>query len=621
MPITANATWREVTSQIVHDPAYKDLAHLPIAAWQPITVIVLAYAAFAWSTWAYIAGYTPLLLTVFLSSIAVYASFTPLHDATHRALSRQPWLNDFLGTISGQLIFPGATTKLYRTLHLTHHRFAGDKVRDPDEYLASVKGSKVLPTIMFTDLVWTLWYYRQGRKLLPKEFFWQYTLFVIRYLAIAAIGLMSPYWLEFTMLYLIPQRIGLAITVYFLAHIQHPEDATFEQHPFQTTVYLPTGFIQKVLMLGQADHHIHHLLPNLPFYRYAHIWKLANGALHKQAIPEGSFWRKATPELKTNTEATRLPAVITALETVGQDIKRLTLSAPQGAELPRFTAGSHVAVELPSGIVRHYSLCHDPEVTGQYQIAVKRDEQGRGGSKEVHELKVGTTLKISPPKNNFLLYEAATRYKLISGGIGITPLLSMAHRLTSLRKPFELHVCAKTEADVPFQSELGNLPFADKVETHLDQNSGGSSLDPSRAIGPYQSGTQLYICGPAGFMSWIKTGALSLGWPPEAILIESFTSPITHQEETQSFSVRLAKRNISFEVPADKAIIDILPDLGVPVKVSCMQGVCGTCITPVLEGDIDHRDATLSDSERASNQMMCVCVSRAKGNEPLVLDI
>ncbi|MEM9723839.1 MAG: fatty acid desaturase [Pseudomonadota bacterium] len=624
MSYSVDATWREVTSQIVHDPRYKKLATVPIVAVEQVAVILAAYTVFGLSTLGFLYGYLWWPVAALISGVAIYASFTPLHDATHRSLSRNRIVNDLLGTISGQLIFPGVTASVYRTLHLTHHRFAGDKQRDPDEAFTARRGVSLWLTLAFIEIHWLQWYFAGGKAHLPKRFFWEMAAFLAANVIITVGFLASPYWFEFIILFMIPHRIGTTLVAYLFAHIQHPDEVTFEDQPFQTTAYIPANWVERFFMLGQADHHIHHLLPNLPHYRYRPVWDFANNLLGRQDIPRGSFL--GAPKLGPAAAAAAAPrtmtVLVTAVEDVGEGVRHYTLADPAGDPLPRHEAGAHIALHLPSGAIRHYSLCGDPADVEAYRIAVKRDDAGRGGSKEVHSvLEIGSTLTIGAPRNNFLLYEEGARFKLVAGGVGATPLLAMGHRLKALGKPFELHLCARDAASVPFGETLGELPFHDEIAVHLDGPDGRSSFDPEARLGRYQEGDRLYLCGPAGFMTWLREAAAELGWPDEAVLYESFSAPIADAGATEAFKVTLARSGKTIEVGADQAIIDVLPDLGVPVETSCMQGVCGTCVTAVLDGEVDHRDATLTEAERASNAVMCVCISRAKKGQDLVLDL
>jgi vanillate O-demethylase ferredoxin subunit len=286
--------------------------------------------------------------------------------------------------------------------------------------------------------------------------------------------------------------------------------------------------------------------------------------------------------------------------------------------LPPFTAGSHIELRLPSGRVRQYSLCNSPG--RRYQIAVKPEPGGRGGSMEVHEvLQTGAVVTISSPRNNFELIPA-DHYVLVAGGIGVTPLLSMAHELWAAGTPFRLHICAQDADAVPFGAELSNLPFAEAITVHLDAAAGRTSLAAASDLGAWQAGTELYLCGPAGFMDWVSDSALGLGWPLDTIHREYFNAPVFDITESRPFDVVLARRGLTLHIPAGRQILDVLEENSIAVPWACSQGVCGTCVTSVLEGEPDHRDAVLSPQERAANCSMCLCVSRAK-SEKLVLDL
>jgi vanillate O-demethylase ferredoxin subunit len=256
----------------------------------------------------------------------------------------------------------------------------------------------------------------------------------------------------------------------------------------------------------------------------------------------------------------------------------------------------------------------------RYQIAVKLDPQGKGGSKEMHEqIAEGDVLEISHPKNHFVLYEKAPKFILIGGGIGLTPLLSMAHRLTEIERPFELHVCAKSPDEVPFQYELENWTFAPNVEIHLDKN-GRSSMDIDLVLAEPDGETLLYICGPAGFNKWVKGNALAMGWKADHIKQEVFTNDQMEWADPQTFQIELQKSGQTLTVEKDQTIIDALHMQDIQVPYSCMQGTCGTCLTKVVEGEIEHRDIVLNHEEKKAQDQMCLCVSRSKGGK-LILDL
>ena len=201
---------------------------------------------------------------------------------------------------------------------------------------------------------------------------------------------------------------------------------------------------------------------------------------------------------------------------------------------------------------------------------------------------------------------------LVAAGIGITPMVPMALRLAELGKPFSLHVCTRSEAALPLRDKLGDSALASHVSIHPDKADGRPSLDPSAIAAQYRPGSLLYICGPAGFMDWLRQELTVHGWPADAIRVENFAAAREADAEQHPFEVRLARSNRMVPVSADESIIDALARTGLDVPFACMQGTCGTCIMPVLSGAIDHRDAFLSPEDKARGDHMCLCVSRAK---------
>jgi ferredoxin-NADP reductase len=279
-----------------------------------------------------------------------------------------------------------------------------------------------------------------------------------------------------------------------------------------------------------------------------------------------------------------------------------------------------MTVFINDQLIRQYSLVEHDDVRNRYRIAVKRDDKGRGGSRAMHQLAVGDVVRISPPKNNFMLYENARRFILISGGIGITPMLAMAHRLIRLGKEFELHVCARNEDAVPFKDELAVSRLARHVTIHLDKPEGGSTLSPETIFAQPDEHAQIYICGPGGFMNWLRDSAVEQGWQPENIRIESFSAPISTDGSNHAFTLRLERSQKDVPVKAGQSILDALQHSGVEPRYACMQGTCGTCVVKVVSGEVDHRDAYLSETEKVANTQMCLCVSRAKA-ERLAIDL
>jgi vanillate O-demethylase ferredoxin subunit len=613
--ITANPSVRQVLAKVVQDPEYRVVAERPVLSWPHIGLVALAYGVFIGATWGYLAGSVPFVVMLVLNQFAIYVSFTPLHDAVHESASSNQRLNNLIGTVSAFLFVPGLSTTIYRVLHMEHHRWVGDRNRDPD-YLFVDAPKAVLPLVLMTpEWIWTYWYLTKLWKVRPRRERVMFVLTLAIYVGIQVAFLLSPYAREFVLVWLIPQKIATVVLVYFFAHIQHPDEANWEQAPFQTTVRIRSQPFGKLYWLGQTDHCLHHAAPHIPFHRYHRLWELGDGVLTRQGIPErGLFRGPGFIELPRRAyDTVRQARVVDRREVSRTGIVTFVLEGVD-EPLPRFTPGSHIDVHLPSGRVRNYSLCN---ASGdRYQIAVKPEPNGRGGSLEAHDtLQLGTVVTISTPRNNFELTRA-DRYVLVAGGIGLTPLLSMAHHLWAAETPFRLHVCAHDDAAVAFGDELATLPFAEAVEVHV----GRTSLSPSSVLGEWNAGAELYVCGPAAFMDFISDRALELGWPLDTIHRESFSAPVFDITDSRPFDVVLARRNVTLHVPAGRQILDVLAEHDIDVPWACSQGVCGTCITPVLAGEPEHRDAVLSPEARAANTAMCLCVSRAKSDN-IVLDL
>ena len=288
---------------------------------------------------------------------------------------------------------------------------------------------------------------------------------------------------------------------------------------------------------------------------------------------------------------------------------------------PAFTAGAHIDVEMKTGLVRQYSLCNSPQESNRYCIAVRHDPAGRGGSDYLHtHIKRGDILNLGIPRNNFPLNESFSEYLLIAGGIGVTPLLSMAYHLHATNRPFELHQCARNETSLAFRDEQSDFDFADSITTWLDDATFERRFDAKRVLGIYRPGCAIYLCGPAGFMRHVTDAAKQAGWPGEAIFSETFVPPRADATENTPFEVEIASSGQVLNVAPDEFLIDVLHANGVAVMCSCTQGICGSCMTPVLSGEPEHRDVVMTEAERAVNNQMTVCVSRAKSAR-LVLDL
>lgn len=303
-----------------------------------------------------------------------------------------------------------------------------------------------------------------------------------------------------------------------------------------------------------------------------------------------------------------------------EDICSFELRPLPGQHLPPFTAGAHVEVQVPGGAVRHYSLCNDPAEADRYLLGVLKDGRSRGGSLAMHaQVNEGDTLRISPPRNHFPLAEAAPHSLLLAGGIGVTPLLSMAEHLHRAGESFEMHLAARTRARLPFGERLRHSGFAARVSQHVDEEP-DTALNIAALLGAAPAGTHLYVCGPGGFMDAVLGTARASGWPADRLHFEFFGADVAPQAGDGSFEVELASSHRVILVPADRSVAQVLAEAGVTLPTSCEQGVCGTCLTRVLNGVPDHRDLYLTPEEQAANDQFTPCCSRSKSAR-LVLDL
>jgi vanillate O-demethylase ferredoxin subunit len=310
---------------------------------------------------------------------------------------------------------------------------------------------------------------------------------------------------------------------------------------------------------------------------------------------------------------------LAAKEAETQDICRLELVALEGETLPPFTAGANVELYLPGDLVRAYSLCNDPAERHRYVLGVLKDANSRGGSRAVHEqLKVGDTITIGVPHNLFALAQDAKRSLLLGGGIGVTPLLAMAEQLHREGAAFDLHYTVATQDRLAFGERLKQAPFAANVHTYFSQQ--GSRMDLAAVIGAAEDGRHLYVCGPQRFIDAVLETARAQGWTDAQLHYEFFGAAEVDTSGDKAFTVKIASSGQEVLVPADKTALKALQDAGIQVPMACDQGVCGTCLTRVISGDVDHRDLYLTDEEQAANDQFLPCRSRAK-SACLVLDL
>lgn len=297
------------------------------------------------------------------------------------------------------------------------------------------------------------------------------------------------------------------------------------------------------------------------------------------------------------------------------------LLGERGQPLPGFTAGAHIDVQMLPDLVRQYSLCNPSMAPAAYEIAVLREPASRGGSRFMHEtLAVGMEVLVGAPRNHFQLDERAPAL-LFAGGIGITPLLAMAQQLDGEGREFELHYCVRNRDRAAFRARLAESTYADRVHFHYDDEADSQRLDAAAVLSRASSAHHLYVCGPAGFIQYVLDTAREAGWPEERVHREFFTAPVLDAEVADGpFELELARSDKRFTVPADRTVLAVLVDAGIEVSTSCEAGVCGTCVTRVIDGTPDHRDVYLTDAEHARNDCFTPCCSRALSKR-LVIDL
>ncbi|QUH06296.1 oxidoreductase [Saccharopolyspora erythraea] len=316
-----------------------------------------------------------------------------------------------------------------------------------------------------------------------------------------------------------------------------------------------------------------------------------------------------------STTEVELEVLLERKEVIADGVVLLTLRHPAGEPLPEWEPGAHIDLLMRDDLVRQYSLCGDPANRAVLQVAVRREQAGRGGSAHVHdELAAGDLVRVRGPRNNFRLFEAP-RYLFVAGGIGITPLLPMISAAEQRGADWRLVYGGRTRASMPFAEEL-TMRYADRVSLHSADS--GGPLDLRKLLKRPGRGTAIYCCGPESLLAEAENRCRR--WP-DALHVERFAAvaPADAGPAT-AFDVELVRSGITVRVPEDRSILDVVEDSGAPAMSSCREGICGTCETRVLDGAPDHRDSLLTESDRAAGDTMMICVSRACGSR-LVLDL
>lgn len=297
------------------------------------------------------------------------------------------------------------------------------------------------------------------------------------------------------------------------------------------------------------------------------------------------------------------------------EVVLLTLAHSDGIDLPPFSAGAHIDLHLAEDLVRPYSLCGDPNDRRHYQLGILKDSKSQGGSLAAHALNEGDRVQVSDPRNLFALEETASHCLLIGGGIGITPMLAMAAELHASGRSFSLHYCARTREQAAFICQLEQAPYADRVHLHFSDI---QRLNLATVLSDVPANTHVYTCGPTRLMDAVSEQAAAAGYHPEQVHQECFSAGVV--TGGAAFEVFAAASGITVQVLENQSIVEALALAGLKVCISCRQGICGSCLTDVLEGEPDHRDSYLTDEEKADGDQILLCCSRAKSAR-LVIDL
>lgn len=303
---------------------------------------------------------------------------------------------------------------------------------------------------------------------------------------------------------------------------------------------------------------------------------------------------------------------------IAKDTYAYELVGADGTTLPPFEAGAHIDIVAGQNLTRQYSIANNPADSNRYILGILKTPNPDGVSTALCDrVEVGSRLRLAGPRNHFPLREDAPFSLLIGGGIGITPMLAMAHRLNDLGQPFALHFFARNESSAPFHNEIGDMPFADEVTTYFDETDGNPRLNLQKILLNAQTGAHVYTCGPGGFMNTVID--LCTKVMPEDQIHKEYFELAEQRIVNTAFEIEIKSTGQVLTVPEDRAVIDILQEHGFFIQRNCPKGVCGACARQVIAGEIDHRDSVLPEMARDQGYML-LCVSRAK-SERLVLDL
>ncbi len=322
-----------------------------------------------------------------------------------------------------------------------------------------------------------------------------------------------------------------------------------------------------------------------------------------------------TADTRTLVREYEADLVVESAQQLAENVLGVTLVDPTCAALPSWTPGAHIDLVLGDGLTRQYSLCGDPAKTTSWRVAILKSADSRGGSAAAHDrLSEGVTVRVRGPRNHFPLVRSP-RYQFIAGGIGITPLLPMISEAAATGAEWHLLYGGRRRSSMAFAEDVAR--YGDRVHLAPSDETGRMNLSP--VLGAVRPNTLVYCCGPAELLDTVADMCRS--WPVGTLHMERFSArPPAADAVDTAFDIVLARAGMTLTVPADKSIFEVVRAAGVSVLGSCLEGICGTCETGVLEGHVDHRDSILNDEEKASDEFLMICVSRCHGQQ-LTLDL
>ncbi len=342
-------------------------------------------------------------------------------------------------------------------------------------------------------------------------------------------------------------------------------------------------------------------------------------AAYDAMIPAAEYRRMNAGEMDglihrytNDAESPVIPVVVSRVERMSADVTKYEFHREDGGDLPAWQAGAHLDIVVAPEFLRQYSMSGDPADRSVYQIGVLREDAGRGGSKLMHRIfDEGRKVFIAPPINHFPVAEDGKRHFLMGGGIGVTPMIAMAHELHAKGAEFALHYSVSSRDSAGFLDDLANVPWADRVQLHI--SSEGTRADLGAVLAGYRAGDHVYTCGPDRFMDAVMAAAEAAGFPEEARHLEYFALPDVPEWENHDFVLKLAKSGKTLMVPAEKSATDVLAENGIAVDVKCSDGICGVCKCGLISGEVEHRDFVLSNKQREGEVILCQSRAAERG--------